>query len=123
MIYKNSQLKSADNSGAKKIKCISIFRKSTGSLGDIIYVIIQKINIRKKLLKKKLYKALLIGTKCRKKRLNHHFIKFKNNRVLLLDEKFKFLGTRVYGPISKEVRYCLKSSRYKKIISYSQGTV
>lgn len=83
----------------------------------------KKINIRKKIIKKKLYKALLISTKKKKKRLNAHFIQFRSNRILLLDTKFKFLGTRIYGPIPKEVRYCLKSFRYKKIISYSQGTV
>lgn len=123
MIFTNSKLISADNSGSRKIKCISIFRKPQGDIGDIIFVVVQKINIRKKIIKKKIYKALLIGTVRRKKRPNTHFLRFKNNRILLLSDKFKFLGTRVYGPICKEVRYALKRSRYQKIISYSKGTV
>ena len=53
------------------------------------------------------------------KRLDGSFVKFFKNKILLLSEQFKFLGTRVYGPIPKEIRLGQKEVLYKKIISYT----
>jgi ribosomal protein L14 len=71
-----------------------------------------------------LYLGLIINTKWKTRRVNGHFIKFDYNRALTLSDQSKFLGTRVYGPICKEIRNSKKKKKnYKKIISYSGATI
>jgi large subunit ribosomal protein L14 len=127
MITTESILKSADNSGAKILKCIKIlgnFKKRTASTGEVILVCVKKLDRKKKIKKKNVYLALLISTKRKIRRLDGTFFSSKNNRVLLLSETYKFLGTRVYGFISKEIRSKTRDiERYKKIISYAKATL
>ena len=121
MIYKESILKNADNFGVIWSKCIKIEGKSNvriARLGDRILISLFRLN-RKKKIKKKLYVALLITTKIYTKRKDGTFLKFFQNRILMLSDQFKFLGTRVYGPITREIRKGEKGTLYKKIISYT----
>lgn len=125
MIQKKTQLKIYDNSGAKVAECIHIIKKKKkiAVLGDQILVAIKKLDIHKKINKKDIYINLIIGQKKLKKRKNGTFIKFDQNKSLLLSKTLKFLGTRVYGPIIKEIRTKDTFSQYKKIISYSKITL
>lgn len=127
MICVGSILKSADNSGAKKIKCIKVLSNSPkgyAKLGQIVIVVVQKLKQKKKLEKKKMYFGLIISLKKKTRRNDGSFLKNDANRVLLLTDTFKFIGTRVYGPICKEIRVTPeKRVRYKRIISYSELTV
>lgn len=127
MITVETKLKSADNSGAKILKCIKIldnFKKRTAKTGEVILVSVKKLDRKKKIKKKSIYLALLISTKWRTRRYDGSFFSSKNNRVLLLSETYKFLGTRVYGFITKEIRSTTRDiERYKKIISYSKATL
>lgn len=127
MISVETKLKSADNSGAKVLKCIRIlgnFKKRYAYCGDVILVSVKRLDSKKKIKKKNMYYALIISTKWRTRRIDGTFFASKNNRCLLLaTESYKFLGTRVYGFISKEIRSTKKNlERYKKIISYAQAT-
>ena len=125
MICVESLLKSADNSGAKILKCIKIlgnFKKKYAKTGEIVLVCVKKLDRKKKIKKKTKYFAIIISTKRKIRRMDGTLFSSKRNRVLLLSESYKFLGTRVYGFISKEVRSKPKDrERFKKIISYAKA--
>lgn len=122
MIYKETILKNADNSGVVWSRCIQIegtCNKNTARLGDRVLISIFRTSSKKNLKKKK-YAALIVAVKNPTKRVDGCFIKFFKNKVLLLSsDQLKFLGTRVYGPIPKEIRLGQKETLYKKIISYA----
>lgn len=113
-----------DNSGILYLKYVGIINNQSKSLklGDLITVFPEKLNYGKKVTKKK-YLALIIGLKKWQRRATGINIKFLKNRALVLLDNYKFLGTRVYGPICKEIRKGKREIRYKKIISYSYATV
>lgn len=126
-VYIGTKLKSGDNTDIKKVKCIKIFpnsNKKFSFLGDIVRVVIIRREFQKTIIKKKSYLGLIINIKNQTRRLNGIFLKFDDNRFLTLSEDLKFLGTRVYGPIPKEIRNSKKSKNtFRKIISYSKATV
>lgn len=133
MIQTQTILKVADNSGAKTVKCIKILSKSnTANVGDCILVSVRSIrsgisigNTGKKssIMKKgQVYKALIIRTKKGiSNRLNGHMINFNSNDVVLLSSNAQqdLLGSRVFGPLSRELR----AKNYKKIISQAKRLV
>jgi large subunit ribosomal protein L14 len=121
MIYKQTILKNADNSGVVWSKCIKVqgtCNITTARLGDTVLVSIFKISSKKKA-KKKIYMGLIVGVNNWSKRQDGSYIRFFKNKILLLSSELKFLGTRVYGPTPKEIRIGQKEVLYKKIISYS----
>jgi large subunit ribosomal protein L14 len=126
MLFQNSFLEVADNTGPKIVKCLKRLNNhgSTISLiGEEIRIAVQGkryVRYRKKKLDKKIFKALIISVKNKHRRLNGNFITFSANRAVLLNDDLQFLGTRVKGPICKELRYTkIKALRYKRIISYA----
>jgi large subunit ribosomal protein L14 len=122
MLSSESKLICGDNTDIKKFKCIKVLGnafKKYATLGEIIKVTIYKRKYNKKIIKKKIFLCVIIALKRNIKRLNGHYIKFDSNRALTLSDNYKFLGTRVYGPICKEI----KKSIFKRIISYSKGMV
>ncbi len=126
MLHIGSFLLVADNSGAKFAKCLRIYGKGSkqiASLGDSVRVTLYKLNHKKKLKKKVLYNAIVISVKKQKRRYDDTFIKFNKNRVVILSETNKFLGTRIYGPICKEIRGGTNELKYKKIISCSSRSI
>jgi large subunit ribosomal protein L14 len=126
MIMKGSYLHVADNSGAKQVQCIHIFG-NTGRRyarpGEIILVTAKKVKHAKKVVRKKIYKALLISASAPMQRPKGESFRAGRNRVLLLSDQQKFLGTRVYGPICREIRGGQREAQYKQIISYSRSTM
>lgn len=126
MITKGTSLIVSDNSGGKRVQCIDIWGSSKqkyAPLGKKVLVTAKKIRSGKKVAKKKRYSALLIASTKNKKRKKGYYLKFDDNRVVLLTLQNKFLGTRVDGPICKEIRGGKKETLYKQIISYSKKTV
>ena len=126
MITKGSYLTVSDNSGAKKVQCIHVLRNSRrryARTGDTVLVTAKKVKHAKKVVKKKIYRALLISTAKGFRRPKGQTIRFYKNRVLMLSDHNKFLGTRVYGPICREIRGGKKEIQYKQIISYARSTV
>jgi len=72
----------------------------------------------------KVFTGLLISTRNKTRRLDGNFVKFFENRVVLLNNDLQFLGTRINGPICKEIRNDkLKELKYKRIISYAKATI
>jgi large subunit ribosomal protein L14 len=122
MITKGSYLIVSDNSGAKKVQCIHVlgnFRRRYARIGNTVLVTAKKVKHAKKIIKKKIYKALIISTAQRFRRPKGQTVKCCKNRILMLSDQNKFLGTRVYGPICREIRGGKKEALYKKIISYT----
>jgi len=125
MLIKGSVLKAADNSGAKLLKCIDILSKKNAIaiIGDTILVVVKNFAHKKKLKKKVIYFGLLVTTKQYIQRLDGIFIKFCSNRALIFSKQFKFLGTRIYGGVSKDIRVkmnlgVIDKKKYQKIVSY-----
>jgi large subunit ribosomal protein L14 len=126
MLFKQSILYSADNSGAKIFKCIDVVGKNNalGTTGNTVLVSVKKFVHKKKLKKTILYFGLLITTKQSTHRIDGSCIKFCSNRALVFSNQFKFLGTRVYGGVSKDIKIKLSSGfldkkKYQKAISYT----
>jgi len=126
MILKSSVMSYSDNSGVKKIKCVRILggsNKKTATTGNLIKVVVQDLRSKKKVALKKIYFGIVVGVKKKKARMDGSFISFHNNRVVLLSDQKKFLGTRVYGPVSKEIKGGKNKMRFRKILSCSDGTI
>jgi len=107
MIYAGSKLQVSDNSGVKLVKCLKVLGRrprSYGKVGDIIVVNIQRIKTFSKIKKKDIYKAVIIRLKKKKMRIDGSLINFGKNSVVLLNNKGFPLATRVFGPVSKELR-------------------
>ena len=96
---------SADNSGAKKIKCIKINKSKNGSamFGGFIKVSLKKYKNKDKLKKRAIYNGLPTLVKSKIARQDGSYISFSKNRCLLFSESYKFLGTRLKGFILKEL--------------------
>jgi large subunit ribosomal protein L14 len=131
MIQVESNLKVVDNSGAKWAKCILVRKKgkhSWATVGMFILVSLKKFSNKKKVNKRIIYIGLIVGICYWVKRIDGTLIKFFSNRLLLFNKQFKFLGTRVYGTILKEIRIKRsnnKNSRkyFQKVLSYSSSVI
>ncbi len=124
MVYLNSVVKIADNSGANFIKCFKVYKKSRrlgGSAGDIILGSIKSIFIKqdKKLQKGDLSKAIIINSKRNKKRFSGHFISSDRTSVILLKLGEIPQGTRIHGP----VYYELRNIKNNKLISIANTII
>jgi large subunit ribosomal protein L14 len=105
MISVGTTLNSSDNSGARLIKCIRIYkRKKKGSIGDTILVTVKSHNPKKKIKKGELYKALIIRTKYPFKYYNNYY-KFSDNAAILLNKKQIPIGKRLFGLSIKYIRF------------------
>jgi len=125
MVNKETILSVVDNSGIIYVKCIntsSSINLNEFKLASVI-TIMPKIFDYSKPLRKKKYLGLVVGLKKITMRPNGVWLKFDKNRILMLNESFKFLGTRVYGPICQEIKKSPYKSSFKKIISYSKIAV
>jgi large subunit ribosomal protein L14 len=107
MIQMQTRLHVADNSGAKEVMCIKVLGGSNrmiSSIGDIIVVSIKSALPRSKVKKGDVYRAVIVRTAKRKKREDGSVIKFDTNAVVLLNKSNETIGTRVFGPVARELR-------------------
>ena len=121
MIINNTKCLVGDNTGIRKGKCIRVLKQSSkvGTYGDLLKFSIKKTKKKKAYIKKKMYNALIINLKKKKKRTDGSYIKFAQNSIISLNDTLKPLGTRMLFPLSKEI---VKSKKtfLKKIISSSK---
>lgn len=107
MIYKQTKLKIVDNSGAKIIKVFQLLKypssQNYSQSGDLVLGSIISYKVNKKVSKKQIYRVLIITSKKNIHRTNGTCIKFDENRGVLVDEN-KSVGTRIFGPVSKEIK-------------------
>ncbi len=116
MIQVQTELFVADNTGAKKIECIKVLggsKRRYASIGDTIVVSIKEAIPRGKVKKGTVHKAVIVRTKQGIHRNDGSKVKFDNNAAVLTDEKGEPLGTRIFGPVTRELR----SKGQMKIIS------
>ena len=108
MIQPFTRLKVADNSGAKEIMCIKVLggsKRRYATVGDIIVASVKKALPNGKVKKGQVVKAVIVRTKKEVQRENGSLIRFDDNAAVIIDNKKEPVGTRIFGPIAREVRY------------------
>lgn len=116
MIQMRSRLDVADNSGAKSIMCVKVLggsRRRYATVGDIIVVSIKDASPNSKVKKGDVAKAVIVRTKKAVSRGNGSYIRFDTNSAVLINAQNEPIGTRVFGPVARELR----SKNFLKIIS------
>ncbi len=116
MVQTTTTLDVADNSGAKKIMCIRVLggtRRKYASLGDMIIVSIKEAIPNAKVKKGEVARAVIVRTKKEVSRPDGSYIRFDANSAVLVDKDNEPVGTRIFGPVARELR----AKRFMKIIS------
>ena len=116
MIQMQSNLSVADNSGAKRVQCIKVLGGSMrryANIGDIIKVTVKDAIPRGKVKKGDVYSAVVVRTRKGVRRPDGSLVRFDGNAAVLLNNQLQPIGTRIFGPVTRELR----SERFMKIIS------
>ncbi|MBL4566526.1 MAG: 50S ribosomal protein L14 [Porticoccus sp.] len=116
MIQTESYLEVADNSGARRVMCIKVLggsHRRYASVGDIIKVTVKEAIPRGKVKKGQVMTAVVVRTRKGVRRPDGSLIKFDDNAAVLLNQQLAPIGTRIFGPVTRELR----TERFMKIIS------
>ena len=116
MIQMQSMLAAADNSGARRVMCIKVLggsKRRYARIGDIIKVTVKDAIPRGKVKKGEVYDAVVVRTRSGVRRNDGSLIRFDGNAAVLLNQKLEPIGTRIFGPVTRELR----SERFMKIVS------
>ena len=116
MIQMQSTLSAADNSGAKELMCIKVLggsKRRYAAIGDVIKVTVKDAIPRGKVKKGEVYNAVVVRTAKGVRRADGSLIKFDKNAAVLLNAKLEPIGTRIFGPVTRELR----TERFMKIVS------
>ena len=122
MIQMQSRLDVADNSGAKDVMCIKVLggsKRRYASIGDIIKVAIKEASPKGRVKKGEVYNAIVVRTSKGVRRNDGSSIKFDNNAAVLLNAKLEPIGTRIFGPVTRELR----TERFMKIVSLAPEVI
>ena len=116
MIQMQTVLNAADNSGARKMQCIKVLggsKRRYAGVGDVIKVSVKDAIPRGKVKKGEVYNAVVVRTAHGVRRRDGSAIKFDGNAAVLLNSRLEPIGTRIFGPVTRELR----TNRFMKIIS------
>ncbi len=116
MIQTESRLAVADNSGAKEVLCIRVLggtRRRYASVGDKIVVTVKSAIPAGNVKKGQVTKAVIVRTKKEIRRADGSYVRFDDNAVVLLNEAGEMRGTRIFGPVARELR----DKQYMKVVS------
>ncbi len=116
MIQMQSILAPADNSGAKRLQCIKVLggsKRQYASVGDVIVVSVKEAMPTAKVKKKDVLRAVIVRTAKEVKRADGSSIRFDENAAVLINEAGEPIGTRIFGPVARELR----AKRFMKIVS------
>jgi large subunit ribosomal protein L14 len=119
MIQMQSILKVADNSGARKVQCIKVLggsKRRVAQIGDVIVVSVKAALPRGKVKKGTVQRALIVRTRFGRTRPDGTKISFDENAAVLVDKQGEPLGTRIFGPVTRELR-----GDFPKVISLAPG--
>ncbi len=122
MIQSTTVLESADNTGAKKLFCIRILGGSNrkyARLGDVVVVSVKEAIPNSKVEKGDVHRAVIVRTRKEQRRSDGSYVRFDNNAAVLITKENEPMGTRVFGPIARELR--LKG--FMKIISLAPEVI
>ena len=116
MIQMQTMLQAADNSGARRIMCIKVLRGSKrryAGIGDLIKVSVKEAIPRGRVKKGEVYSALVVRTRSGVRRPDGSLIRFDHNAAVLLTSQLQPVGTRIFGPVTRELR----TEHFMRIIS------
>lgn len=116
MIQLKSLLVVADNSGAKKVVCVKVIggsRRRYATVGDVIVVAVREAIPNSKIAKGSVHKAVVVRTAKELRREDGSYIRFDENSCVLIDGNKEPVGTRIFGPVARELR----AKKFMKIIS------
>ena len=116
MIQMQTVLDAADNSGARRVQCIKVLggsKRRYAGVGDVIKVSVKDAIPRGKVKKGEVYNAVVVRTRKGVRRGDGSLIRFDGNAAVLLNAQLQPIGTRIFGPVTRELR----SERFMKIIS------
>ena len=122
MIQMGTILEVADNSGAKRISCIQLRGGSTGrygTLGDIITAAVKEASPDGTVKKGDVVRAVIVRTRKERRRRDGSYIRFDNNAAVLINEAREPVGTRVFGPVARELR----EKRFMRIVSLAPEVI
>ncbi|MEZ4750177.1 MAG: 50S ribosomal protein L14 [Bdellovibrionota bacterium] len=118
MVQSFTRLSVADNSGAREVMCFKVLggsRRRYASIGDIIVVTVKDALPTSKVKKGSVHKAVVVRTKKEIARKDGSLIRFDDNAAVLLNNAFEPIGTRIFGPVARELR--AKRESFMKIVS------
>ena len=107
MIQQESQLKVADNTGAKRVKCFKVLggsRRRYATVGDIIVCSVREVEPDSSIKKGDVVKAVIVRTRCDILRKDGSSLRFDTNSCVIIDDKGNPKGTRIFGPVAREIR-------------------
>lgn len=116
MIQMQTVLDIADNSGARKVQCIKVLggsKRRYARIGDVIKVAVKEATPRGKVKKGDVFNAVVVRTAAGVRRQDGSKIKFDGNAAVILNSKFEPIGTRIFGPVTRELR----TEKFMKIVS------
>ena len=116
MIQTESRLRVADNTGAREVLCIKVLggsKRRYAGIGDIIKVAVKQATPRGRVKKGEIYNAVVVRTAKGVRRQDGALIKFDDNAAVLLNNRLEPIGTRIFGPVTRELR----TERFMKIVS------
>ena len=122
MIQMQTILDVADNSGARRVMCIKVLggsKRRYANVGDVIKVSVKDAAPRGRVKKGDVYNAVVVRTAKGIRRADGALIKFDNNAAVLLNAKFESMGTRIFGPVTRELR----TERSMKIVSLAPEVI
>ena len=122
MIQLRTYLNVADNSGAKKIMCFTVLggtKRRYASVGDVIVAAVKEAIPDSPIKKGEVVKAVIVRTKKEYRRIDGSYIRFDDNAAVLIDEQKNPKGTRIFGPVARELR----EKDYMKIISLAPEVI
>ena len=116
MIQMQTNLKVADNSGARRVQCIKVLggsKRKVASVGDVIVVSIKDAIPRGRVKKGDVHKAVIVRTAKEIRRQDGSIIRFDDNAAVLINAQGEPIGTRIFGPVTRELR----GKNFMKIVS------
>ncbi len=116
MIQMQTMLDAADNSGARRLMCIKVLggsRRRYANIGDVIRVTVKEAIPRGKVRKGEIFHAVVVRTRKGVRRPDGSLIRFDGNAAVLLDKQLQPIGTRIFGPVTRELR----SEKFMRIVS------
>lgn len=122
MIQMQSTLDVADNSGARRLMCIKVLggsKRRYAGIGDVIKVSVKEAIPRGKVKKGEVYNAVVVRSRKGVRRPDGSLIRFDGNAAVLLNSKLEPIGTRIFGPVTRELR----SENFMKIVSLAPEVI
>ena len=116
MIHNETNLEVADNSGARRVQCIRVLggsKRKTASIGDVIVVSVKEAIPRGRVKKGDVLQAVIVRTATPVRRTDGSLIRFDRNAAVLINKQGEPIGTRIFGPVTRELR----AKKFMKIVS------